>query len=277
MLNASDVGALPSTTEIPENTSDLTNDSGFITSSAVPTKTSDLTNDSNFVSDASYVHTDNNYTSNEKSKLSGIASGAEVNVQADWNVTSTSSDAYIKNKPTIPTATSQLTNDSGYITASDIPTATSSTLGMVKPDNTSITISNGTISAVGGVPVGLADVAYSGEYNDLLNKPDIMENDAPLFKTTIQQITVSSTAHGSNFSNSFAIANSPSGYVCLGVIQWDWVSGTRQNWFSNYGIWANKTTIYVKLCNMHASDNANGVLEVCLLWARSENTSHYSD
>lgn len=42
------------------------------------------------------------YTSTEKSKLAGIASGAEVNVQVDWNVTNTSSDAYIKNKPTIP-------------------------------------------------------------------------------------------------------------------------------------------------------------------------------
>ena len=38
----------------------------------VPTKTSDLTNDSNFVSDASYVHTDNNYTTNEKNKLADL-------------------------------------------------------------------------------------------------------------------------------------------------------------------------------------------------------------
>ena len=38
----------------------------------IPTKTSDLTNDSNFVADASYVHTDNNYTSTEKNKLSGL-------------------------------------------------------------------------------------------------------------------------------------------------------------------------------------------------------------
>ena len=44
----------------------------------------------------------NDYTTTEKNKLAGIASGAEVNVQADWNVTDTSSDAYIKNKPTIP-------------------------------------------------------------------------------------------------------------------------------------------------------------------------------
>lgn len=38
----------------------------------LPTKTSDLTNDSNFVADASYVHTDNNYTTPEKNKLAGL-------------------------------------------------------------------------------------------------------------------------------------------------------------------------------------------------------------
>ena len=42
-------------------------------------------------------------SSEDKTKLNGIASGAEVNVQADWSVTDTSSDAYIANKPSIPT------------------------------------------------------------------------------------------------------------------------------------------------------------------------------
>lgn len=42
----------------------------------------------------------NDYTAAEKNKLSGIAPGAEVNVQSDWNVIDESSDAYIKNKPT---------------------------------------------------------------------------------------------------------------------------------------------------------------------------------
>lgn len=69
----------------------------------------------NLVQDANYVHTDNNYTSTEKTKLSGIASGAEVNVQSDWNVTSSSSDAYIKNKPTIPTKLTDLTNDGNFV------------------------------------------------------------------------------------------------------------------------------------------------------------------
>ena len=43
------------------------------------------------------------YTTTEKNKLAGIAAGAEVNVNADWNATS--GDAQILNKPTIPSVT----------------------------------------------------------------------------------------------------------------------------------------------------------------------------
>jgi len=63
----------------------------------------------NTVVDASYVHTDNNYTTTEKNKLAGIAEGAEVNVNADWNASS--GDAQILNKPTLGTASAQ---DVGY-------------------------------------------------------------------------------------------------------------------------------------------------------------------
>ena len=42
----------------------------------MPTTTSDLTNDSSFVADASYVHTDANYTTAEKTRLAGMATGA---------------------------------------------------------------------------------------------------------------------------------------------------------------------------------------------------------
>lgn len=41
-------------------------------------------------------------SSSDWSKLNGIAEGAEINVQSDWNQTNTSADDYIKNKPTIP-------------------------------------------------------------------------------------------------------------------------------------------------------------------------------
>lgn len=46
----------------------------------------------------------NDFTDVLKTKLDGIASGAEVNVQSDWNQSDNTSDDYIKNKPTIPTA-----------------------------------------------------------------------------------------------------------------------------------------------------------------------------
>lgn len=41
-------------------------------------------------------------------------------VPADWNQTDSTQKDYIKNKPTIPTKTSQLTNDSGFLISSDI-------------------------------------------------------------------------------------------------------------------------------------------------------------
>ena len=52
------------------------------------------------VIDPNYVHTDVNFTLALLTKLNGIETGAEVNVQADWNVVNSSSDAFIKNKPT---------------------------------------------------------------------------------------------------------------------------------------------------------------------------------
>ena len=52
VLTAADVDALPDNTAIPTKTSDLTNDSGFITSADVPTKVSELTNDSGYVTAA---------------------------------------------------------------------------------------------------------------------------------------------------------------------------------------------------------------------------------
>ena len=48
---------------------------------------------------------------NNTSKLSTIAQGAEVNVQADWTEADNTSDAYIQNKPTNVSA---FNNDAGY-------------------------------------------------------------------------------------------------------------------------------------------------------------------
>lgn len=46
----------------------------------------------------------NDFTDADKAKLSGIAAGAEVNVQSNWAQTDTDADDYIKNKPILGTA-----------------------------------------------------------------------------------------------------------------------------------------------------------------------------
>lgn len=80
-------------------------------------------------------------TAADISKLAGIETGAEVNVQSNWNETDSSSDAYIQNKPSIPTQTSALTNNGS--------------------DGTSVYVEADE----------LATVATTGSYNDLTDKP----------------------------------------------------------------------------------------------------------
>jgi len=83
------------------------NQSGNVTANIeVPTKTSDLENDSDFVVDASYVHTDNNFTTTYKEAVDANSQKVS-NVQADWNATTGLS--VIKNKPTLGTAASKNT------------------------------------------------------------------------------------------------------------------------------------------------------------------------
>lgn len=68
----------------------------------------------------------NDYTNAEKTKLAGIAEGAQKNVQPDWSLTS--GDGAIKNKPTIPTKVGDLTNDKQYQTPDDVTTSISTSL-----------------------------------------------------------------------------------------------------------------------------------------------------
>lgn len=64
--------------------------------------------------------TDSLMTAEEHTKLSGIATGAEVNVQSDWNVSDSSSDAFVKNKPTLGTASSKNVAASGNASSTEV-------------------------------------------------------------------------------------------------------------------------------------------------------------
>lgn len=65
----------------------------------------------------------NDFTTDEKTKLTGIEAGAQVNTVSDVTVNGVSVVTSKKAAITTPTKTSDLTNDSGYQTASQVTAA----------------------------------------------------------------------------------------------------------------------------------------------------------
>lgn len=177
------------------------------------------------VYDNNYVHTDNNFTTAMKNKLDSVEEGAEPNkieiIQRNGSVLP------INNKIVnveVPTKTSDLTNDNGFI--SSIPVASDTMLGGIKVgENLSIT-ADGVLSAKGGGTtdysvllnkpvlntantkslavdsnetingiVSLHKISKTGSYEDLLNKPTIptktsdLENDSGFITNTVNDLT----------------------------------------------------------------------------------------
>lgn len=58
----------------------------------VPSKLSDLENDSNFVEDENYVHTDNNFTTEEKEKLKGLKNFDDTEIKEELGKKADSAD-----------------------------------------------------------------------------------------------------------------------------------------------------------------------------------------
>ncbi len=143
---------------------------------------------SNYVTDASYVHTDNNYTNADKSKLAGIAAGAEVNVQSDWNQTDDTADDFIKNKPTIPSfsqnqmdaidsgiTSTKVGNYDGHLSNTDVHVTTSDkTAWNAKYDKPSGGIPKADLADTVQTSLGKADTALQ-EHQDISGKADKSE------------------------------------------------------------------------------------------------------
>ena len=167
---------------IPTATSDLTNDSNFITASEVPSAQVQSDWNESDSSDPAYIANKPTIpsgdqlvpsaTSSDEGKILTVDSNGDPSwapaqsysqVQSNWNETDSSAVSFIRNKPTIPTKTSDLTNDSNFITASDVP-------AQVQSDWTE---SNSSSAAYIAHKPNLATVATSGSYSDLSEKPTI--------------------------------------------------------------------------------------------------------
>ena len=142
----------------------------------------------------------NDYTTAERNKLAGIASGAEVNVNADWNAAG--GDAQILNKPTLSAvAITGIFTDLNQVPTTLTGYGITDAMGISSPAygitsthisnwdtafswgnhaNVGYTIlpshtgNNGKFLSTNGSTLSwnsLSAVALSGNYNDLINKP----------------------------------------------------------------------------------------------------------
>ena len=84
----------------------------------------------------------NDFTDEEKAKLLSVEDGAEKNVQSNWSEEDITSAEYIKNKPSIPTKLSDLTQDVDYLTTESDPTVPSWAKQSSKPTYTYSEIQN---------------------------------------------------------------------------------------------------------------------------------------
>ena len=142
---------------------------------SVPTATSDLTNDSNFAVDANYTHTDNNYTTAEKNKLSAIEASADVNVieTVKVNGSALTPDANKAVDVTVPTATSDLTNDgngtSPFATEAYV-TTNGGKIDTISVNGTAQTITNKNVNIT--VPTKTSDITNDSGYITTADIPE---------------------------------------------------------------------------------------------------------
>lgn len=132
----------------------------------------------------------NDYTTAEKNKLSGIAAGAQVNVQADWNATS--GGAVIKNKP------------------SALPA--SNTVSTYAADGTAPV--NGTAVAAALATLDTSDTAVSGQYVSEVSETDgklSVKRAALPTKLPASDTTSTYSASGTAPVNGKAVASAISG------------------------------------------------------------------
>lgn len=258
---------------IPTQTSQLENNSGFITSADVPTKVSEFENDSGYITEValigyaktndiptkvSQLDNDAGYVDSTGAKnvapvqsVDGSTGVVVTNAvktttqtltvaqkaQARTNIgagTSSFSGSYndLNDKPSIPTKTSELTNDSGFIDSSDVPVqSVNSKTGNVVltaddvgalPDTTAIPVVNDATLDVqrNGVSVGTFTANASTDKTININVPTKASDVGALPDTTSIPSKTSELDNDSGFITSaqapVTSVNTKTGVVTLG-------------------------------------------------------------
>lgn len=137
-----DYSSLTNTPSIPSKTSDLTNDSGFITAEVDGSTSNELqllsiSNDTIYLSDGGFVKLPAGFDG-AYSSLTGV--------------------------PSLPTKTSDLTNDSGFITG-EVDGSTTNELQLLSMSNDTLYLTDGGFVVLPG--------GFDGDYNNLTNAPAI--------------------------------------------------------------------------------------------------------
>ena len=141
----------------------------------------------------------NDFTDALLTKLNGIASGAEVNVQSDWNAIS--GDAVILNKPTDAT-----TSASGFMSAAD-----KTKLNGIAPGAQVNVIETIKVHGVQQVPVGTTidiDAVTQGDVEEIVNDA-ISSLGTPVTGAYLDGSTISAAGGKLNFGYQTLINNSP--------------------------------------------------------------------
>ena len=144
-----DYSSLTNTPSIPTNTSDLTNDSGFLTTEVDGSTTNEL--------QVLSLSNDTIY----------LTSGGYVVLPAGFDGDYSS----LTNTPSIPTNTSDLTNDSGFLTT-EVDGSTTNELQVLSLSNDTIYLTSGGYVVL---PAG-----FDGDYSSLTNTPSIPTNTSDL-------------------------------------------------------------------------------------------------
>jgi len=186
--------------DVTAHEGDLTVDYSQLTNTpSIPTNNNQLTNGANYITGVNFdeiggTQSDLNL-SDFNNDLVLAPSNAEQNVQSDWDATS--GDAFIQNKPTIPTNNNQLTNGEGYITDYTVTSADvtahegdltidysqlTGTPSITGEQTLSISDNTLTISGTGGNSIDIYDQTLNTtddvEFNDIVADKIYLDPDA---------------------------------------------------------------------------------------------------